>query len=92
MTANSNVLYIFYMLYFNPVVNILPKTVRVLPPGGGRKGGVAASAVELPEGKQDPEKNHQSTYRSCAYAWDDGEILQGSTVAYGLTMLGLLEG
>lgn len=48
MTANSHTLYIFYMLSVNPHVNILPRTVRVLPPGGGRKGGVAASAVELP--------------------------------------------
>lgn len=45
MTANSHTLYIFYMLSVNPHVNILPRTVRVLPPGGGRKGGVAASAV-----------------------------------------------
>lgn len=46
MTPNSHALYIFYMLSVNPDVNILPGTVRVLPPGGGRKGGVEASAVE----------------------------------------------
>lgn len=79
-------------------MNILPRAFRVLPPGCGRKGGFAASAVELPTVSREWTRFISKTLKKTrktliTVVHTHGMIiLQGFTVAYGLAMLGFLKG